>query len=151
MKNYIPWGPPTCLQCPKNLTVTLCLAATRASLAAQMVKNPPAMQETRVRSLGQEDPLEKSWQPTSVLLPIEFHGQRSLSMVGYSPWGRKELDPTNTFTFRLFRLRKIVCSFALSYQYISSLMYGYLILLQYLLIKRRKLWLHMVKGIMSSL
>ena len=24
-----------------------------------MVKNPPAMQETRVRSLGQEDPLEK--------------------------------------------------------------------------------------------
>ena len=26
---------------------------------AQMVKNPPAMQETRVRSLGWEDPLEK--------------------------------------------------------------------------------------------
>ena len=73
------------------------------------------------------------------LLPIEFHGQRSLSVAGYSPWGRKELDLTNTFTFRLFRLRKIVCSFALSYQYISSLMYGYLILLQYLLTKRRKL------------
>ena len=30
-----------------------------ASLVAQMVKNLPAMQETRVRSLGQEDPLEK--------------------------------------------------------------------------------------------
>ena len=29
------------------------------SLVAQMVKNPPAMQETWVRSLGQEDPLEK--------------------------------------------------------------------------------------------
>ena len=26
---------------------------------AQLVKNPPAMQETRVQSLGQEDPLEK--------------------------------------------------------------------------------------------
>ena len=26
---------------------------------AQMVKNPPAMRETWVRSLGQEDPLEK--------------------------------------------------------------------------------------------
>ena len=26
---------------------------------AQMVKNLPAMQETRIRSLGQEDPLEK--------------------------------------------------------------------------------------------
>ena len=30
-----------------------------ASLVAQTVKNLPAMQETRVRSLGQEDPLEK--------------------------------------------------------------------------------------------
>ena len=30
-----------------------------ASLVAQMVKNLPAMWETRVRSLGQEDPLEK--------------------------------------------------------------------------------------------
>ena len=30
-----------------------------ASLVAQLVKNPPAMQETLVRSLGQEDPLEK--------------------------------------------------------------------------------------------
>ena len=28
-------------------------------LVAQSVKNPPAMQETRLRSLGQEDPLEK--------------------------------------------------------------------------------------------
>ena len=30
-----------------------------ASLVAQLVKNPPAVQETRVRSLGWEDPLEK--------------------------------------------------------------------------------------------
>ena len=30
-----------------------------ASLVAQMVKNLPAMQETPVRFLGQEDPLEK--------------------------------------------------------------------------------------------
>ena len=29
-----------------------------ASLVAQLVKNPPAMRETRVRSLGWEDPLE---------------------------------------------------------------------------------------------
>ena len=32
---------------------------TRASLVAQLVKNPPAMQETPVRFLGREDPLEK--------------------------------------------------------------------------------------------
>ena len=30
-----------------------------ASLVAQLVKNPPAMQETPVRFLSQEDPLEK--------------------------------------------------------------------------------------------
>ena len=36
------------------------------SLVAQMVKCLPAMQETRVRSLGQEDPLEKEMQPTPV-------------------------------------------------------------------------------------
>ena len=33
--------------------------ASRASLGAQMVKNLPAMRESRVRSLGREDPLEK--------------------------------------------------------------------------------------------
>ena len=32
------------------------------------------------------------WQPTPVFLPGESHGQRSL--VGYSPWTRKELDMT---------------------------------------------------------
>ena len=36
-----------------------------AHLLAQMVKNPPAMQETQVRSLGQEDPLEKGIAPHS--------------------------------------------------------------------------------------
>ena len=36
------------------------------------------MQETQVRSLGQEDPWRKAWQPTPVFLPAEFHGQRSL-------------------------------------------------------------------------
>ena len=42
-----------------------------------MIKNLPAMQETRVRSLGQEDPLEKGRQPTPVFLPEEKDGQRS--------------------------------------------------------------------------
>ena len=46
------------------------------------VKNPPAIQkqqETRVQSLGQEDPLEeRAWQPTPVFLPGESNGERSL-------------------------------------------------------------------------
>ena len=58
-----------------------------------MVKNLPAMQETQVRSLGQEEPLEgRAWQPTPVVLPGESHGQRSLA--GNSPWGHKKLDTT---------------------------------------------------------
>ena len=39
-----------------------------ASLVAQMVKNLPAMQETRVRSLGWEDPLEKEMATHSSIL-----------------------------------------------------------------------------------
>ena len=57
----------------------------KASLVAQAVKKLPAMQETWVLSLGQEDPLEN----TSVFLPIEFYGQRSLA--GYSPWGSQRV------------------------------------------------------------
>ena len=34
-------------------------APSWASRVAQMVRNPPAVQETRVQSLGREDPLEK--------------------------------------------------------------------------------------------
>jgi len=45
------------------------------------------MQETRVRSLLWEDPVEKEMAPTPVFLPGKSHGQRSLA--GYSPWGPK--------------------------------------------------------------
>ena len=55
-----------------------------------MVKNLLAMQETLVPSLGQEDPLEKEMATHSSILAGEFHGESSL--VGYSPWGHKELD-----------------------------------------------------------
>ena len=63
-----------------------------ASLVAQAVKRPPAMQETWVRSLGWKDPLEKEMATHSVSLPGKVHGWRSLA--GYSPWGCKELDTT---------------------------------------------------------
>ena len=47
-----------------------------------MVKNLPAMWETQVGSLGQEDPLEKEIATHSSILPGEFQGQRS--RVGYT-------------------------------------------------------------------
>ena len=40
----------------------------RASLVTQMVKNLPAMQEARVQSLGQDDPLEKEMATHSSIL-----------------------------------------------------------------------------------
>ena len=43
-----------------------------ASLVAQLVKNPPAMWETWVRSLGWEDPLEKEMATHSNILPWEI-------------------------------------------------------------------------------
>ena len=63
------------------------LKCLEVSLAAQLVKNLPAMQETQVQSLDQKRILEKEMQPTPVCLPGESHGQRSVA--GYSPWGRK--------------------------------------------------------------
>ena len=41
---------------------------TRASLVAQTIKNLPAVQETQVQSLGQEDPLEKGMATHSCIL-----------------------------------------------------------------------------------
>ena len=43
-----------------------------ASLVAQLVKNLPAMQETLVRFLGQEDPLEKGWDTHSSILGLPW-------------------------------------------------------------------------------
>ena len=68
----------TCL--PTYLTIS-------RFLITQLVKNLPAMQETWVWFLGQEDPLEKGMATDSSILPGESHGQRSLA--GYSPRGHK--------------------------------------------------------------
>ena len=75
-----------------SLSVHFLQRASLAFLVAQMVKNLSAMQETQVRSLNEEDPLEEEMATHSSFLPGEFHGQRNL--VGYRPWGRKELDMT---------------------------------------------------------
>ena len=65
---------------------------------AQLVKNPPANagnSRNRVQSLSQEDPLEEEMATHSSILAWRipwtvFHG----SLVGYSPWDRKELNTT---------------------------------------------------------
>ena len=67
------------------------------SLVAQMVKRLPTMRETRVQSLGWEGLLEKEMATHSSILPAKSQGRRSL--VGYSPWGRKESDMTERLHF----------------------------------------------------
>ena len=61
-----------------------------------MVKNLPATQETPVQSWVGRIPWRREQQLTSVFLPEEFHGQRSL--VGYSPWGHEESDTAEQLT-----------------------------------------------------
>ena len=58
-----------------------------ASLIAQLVENPPAMQKTLVHFLGWEDPLEKGKATDSSILAREFQEL-------YNPQGCKELDMT---------------------------------------------------------
>ena len=53
------------------------------SLGAQLVENLPAIQEMRVGSVGQEDPLEKGMATHSSILGGDSHGQNS--MASYSP------------------------------------------------------------------
>ena len=70
-----------------------------ASLMAQLVMNPPAMQKTWVWSLGWEDHLGKERLPTPVFWPGEFHWL-------YSPWECKESDTTERLSLSMF----IFCS-----------------------------------------
>ena len=72
-----------------------------ASLMAQTITDLPAMQETWVLSLGQDEPPgEGNGYPTPVFLSGEFYGQRS--PVGDSPWSRKESDTVERPTLSLF-------------------------------------------------
>ena len=60
-----------------------------------MVKNPPAMQETWVRSLGWKDPLEKRTATHSSIL--------AWRILVYSPWICKESDFTQQLSLSLYR------------------------------------------------
>ena len=80
-----------------------------ASLVIQMVKNLPAMQETQVQSVGQEDSLEKEMATHSSILAWRIPWTEELA--GYSPWGHKESNATEQhfhffFSIWTFDLRK---------------------------------------------
>ena len=60
-----------------------------ASLVVQTVKNLPAMQETRVQSLDQEDPLEKGEATHTSILAWRIPWSEEPGRL-YSPWGHRE-------------------------------------------------------------
>ena len=64
-----------------------------ASLVAQTVKNLPAVQETRVQSLGQEDPLEEVIATGSSMLAWRIPWTEEPDGL-YSPWGPKDSGMT---------------------------------------------------------
>ena len=65
------------------------------SLVAQPVKSLPEVQESQVRSLGWEDPLEKGMATHSSILAWRRQGQRAWRV---GPWGHQELDRTERLT-----------------------------------------------------
>ena len=60
---------------------------------SQTVKRLPTMRETGIRSLGQEDPLEKEMATHSSILTWKIPWTEEPGGL-YSPWGREELDTT---------------------------------------------------------
>ena len=73
-------------------------------MVVQTLKNLPAMQETRVQFLGQEDLLEKGMATHSSILAWRIP-RTERSLVGYSPWGRRvRLDLETEHTYQRIRL-----------------------------------------------
>ena len=72
----------------------------RAFLVALMVKNQPAMQETKVQSLGQGRPLEKGMANHSSIPAWRIPWTEKTD--GLQSWGWKELDTTEVTTSSLF-------------------------------------------------
>ena len=77
-------------------------------LAAQLVKNPPAMQETQFNFWVGKIPWRRDRISTPVFGPGESHGQRSPA--GYSPWGCKELDTTEQLSVYTHTDTQCICS-----------------------------------------
>ena len=86
------------------------IGGTNAETSACNAGDPGSFPSWR-RSPGEE------WQLTPVLQG-EFHGQRSL--VGYSPWGRKEADTAEQLTHPLIHLSHFIFTFVIINELIDN-------------------------------
>ena len=76
-------------------------------------------------------PWRRKWQPTPVLLPGESHGGRSL--IGYSPWGRKDWDTTERLHFTSLHLTTL--------RTLLSVMRNHVFCMAWLLLNKQKVCL----------
>ena len=79
--------------------------------SSDQVKNLPAMQETRVLSLGWEDPLENGMATHSSILAWEI--PQTEEPGGLRPWGHKKLETTEQLTLsqeRIYALLILGCT-----------------------------------------
>ena len=65
-----------------------------------LVKGFPGGSDGKASAWVGKIPWRRKWQSTPALLPGKSHGWRSL--IGYSPWGRKELNTTERLHFHLY-------------------------------------------------
>ena len=67
---------------------------------AQTVKDLLVVQELGFNHWVWKIPWRREWQPTPVLFPGEFHGQKNLA--GYSPWSHRESDTIEWLSLSLY-------------------------------------------------
>ena len=90
-----------------SASVKILLSLEQGFPMAQLVKNPPAMRETWVRSLGWEDPLEKGKATHSSILAWRIPWNSPWN----SPWSHKESDPTEPLSLHLTSLGHLILYF----------------------------------------
>ena len=113
------------IECLLYTGIIIQLCFLWASLVTQMVKNVPSVQETSFDPWIRKIPWRRKWLPTQVLLPGEFHGQRSL--VDYSPWGCRVRHDwvTSTLTHTHTHTHTHTCFFSFALQIVSPLALGH--------------------------
>ena len=82
-------------------------------MVAQIVKTLTAMWDTRVQSLGQEDPLEKGMATHSSILAWRIPWTEDPGKL-YSPWSRKEIEMTVQLTLSLFTYKRMKLKYSAS-------------------------------------
>ena len=91
-----------------GIGLTSLMSPALACRFSQTIKNLPAVQETPVQSLGQEDLLEKGMAPYSSILAWRIPGTEESGRL-YNPWGHKEMDMTEQLTRPSFNYCSLAC------------------------------------------